>query len=565
MKRIVYTKGLLMLGLACTAPLKSNHAAAVLLQAHISIRHSQALSGLKPSISSTQHLINSIMQQQSPQNAGKITSVTPATSKLAKSLRQAKQNLKPVDPADQNVYAKFILAQRMPYDVNLDLSSFIKKLRIDDGIIIENKTADPIDLAVKHESKTEAGSMQEERVYIKPYSLHILEKDSAKILSSITLVNTPEGMFLNPKFTEDECLQINIETSQDRHFVHQYHPFPFTSVKYTDQQVNDASLTAEERAFRNDFNGSINYLDFAAYQEGMSMAAIDKQRQELYTKNNIGRLLNFEPNLLDSTVYRIPLITHKIWVTADDNPKNPAMSYIKWLEESIKHNPTMAGWTHYFWVERKTKLPELTKLLENHPNIILMELDSLNTQSFLTGNLYKESIKQKKFGKATDIIRLELLRSFGGFYLDTDYELYQSLIPFCKSYDLVVGLEPMSVYLCNAFIGACPNHPVIVKCLEMINRNFSETAPDYIKNLPNNAFKTIVETGPIALTLAFGLAAGQGDYRDIAFPPHIVYPAMTEDYPKKQVITPDSKKPAKAIGGHYWRTAWMDPAFGSNG
>jgi hypothetical protein len=181
-------------------------------------------------------------------------------------------------------------------------------------------------------------------------------------------------------------------------------------------------VSEADRQFRRDFNGSCEYLDYMARQEGISLAEIDQQRKDLYEKNNIQSLLKKNPDLLDSAEYKIPLVTHKIWVTSDDAPKNPSPQYIKWLENSIEHNPLSEGWTHYFWIESKEKLPELAKLLENHPTIKLMELKDLDTSEFVTGDLFKEAIKNRKFGKATDIIRLELLRQYGGFYLDTDYE-----------------------------------------------------------------------------------------------------------------------------------------------
>lgn len=130
---------------------------------------------------------------------------------------------------------------------------------------------------------------------------------------------------------------------------------------------------------------------------------------------------------------------------------------------------------------------------------------------------------------------------------------------------MILGLEPMSVYLCNAFIGSKPNHPVLEKSLEMIMRNLSDDAPDYIKNVGDNGFKTIIETGPAMITTAFSLAAGQDDNVDIVLPPQMIYPAASNDYPKKEVVVPNGKIPAQAFGAHYWNTAWMDPQFGSNG
>ena len=458
------------------------------------------------------------------------------------------------------------LAQKYSYDTKADLTAFIQKMRIDDGFIVVNKTNERIDVNINYEMKDDVGLGKIEKITLDPYAFYVFDKRYDIILNSFKLTNTKKTFFLNPKFTEDGHLQLSIETTQDRHFLHQYHHFNFISRKFTQEHLNDLALSQAERDFRRDFNGSCDYLDFMAKQEGVNLAFIDQQRQSLYTKNNIATLLKNSPGLLDSATHKIPLITHKIWVTSEDDPKDPSIQYIQWLENSIEHNPVSSGWVHYFWIESREKLPKLAKMLESyHQNIKLMELNKLDTSIFLTGDLYKLAIKEHKFGKATDIIRLELLRLFGGNYLDTDYEVYQSLMPYCNAYNLVVGLEPMSAYLCNAFIGASPNHPVIVKALELIKRNLGPEAPDYIKQAPNNGFKTIIETGPAMFTIAFALGAGQGESRDIVLPPQTIYPAISDEYPKKQVVRPDGKIPAQAVGAHYWNTAWMDPRFGSKG
>lgn len=479
-------------------------------------------------------------------------------------MRTKKSQLQQVKESEKNLLTKIILSQKALDDARRDFSSFIKKLRIEDGFVIENLTNRSVRLNVKYESKDKQGLYTSNEITIKRYEFYVFEKRNGIVVRSIKPVDDNAPFFLNPKFTKDGYLQISVERVQDLYFLHQYHHFDFTSKKFTNEQLNDPAISDEEKAFRREFNGSYDYTDFVGRQEGLSLNEIDRQRRALYTRNNIASLLKQDPNLMDSTTYRIPLVTHKIWVTSDANPKDPSPQYIKWLENSIEHNMPSQGWTHYFWIESKEKLPKLAKLLENHPTITLRELKDLDTAKFLTGDLYKTSIKENKFGKATDIIRLELLRMFGGYYLDTDYELFQSLLLYSKAYDMIVGLEPMSVYLCNAFIGASPNHPVINKALEMIKRNLSKNAPDYVKNAPNNGFKTIVETGPFMFTIAFALAADKGT-KDIVLPPQTIYPARADEYPKKQVVTPDGKIPAQAIGAHYWNTAWMDPQFGSQG
>jgi mannosyltransferase OCH1-like enzyme len=475
----------------------------------------------------------------------------------------AKKALKPVPEDEKNLYAKRIAQQKDPYQVEADFHSFIKKLRIEDGFVFKNETNQAIKLRVKLESRDRKGFYTIKKISIDAGNFHIFEQDQT-ILRSVKILNNP-GKFLNPKFTEDEHLQISIEDQQDKFFLHQYHHFDFKSRPFTEAELTDSTLTVEEQNFRKDFNNHLWYIDqIFAKEEGTTLEAIDAQRRELYAKNNIAALVKKNPDLLDSADVKIPLITHKVWVTSDDKPVSLPNYYLRWLENSIKHNKVEDGWVHYLWIESKDKLPELAQKLENHPYIKVKELKDLDHE-FVTGNLYKEAIKKKKFGKASDIIRLELLRLFGGYYLDTDYELFQSLKPYSKAYDLIMGVEPMSVLLCNAFMGARPDHPVINKSLEMIQRNHSTEAPNYIKANTDEGWRTIIETGPALVTAAFKHAAGQGDNVDIALPPQIIYPTPADIYPKKQVVKPNGRIPAEALGAHYWETAWMRAEFGSQG
>lgn len=277
----------------------------------------------------------------------------------------------------------------------------------------------------------------------------------------------------------------------------------------------------------------------------------------------MANLLTQNPQLLDSPIHSIPLITHKIWVTSNDTPKGPPDQYITWYENSIEHNKTSDGWAHYFWIENKEKQGNLYHKLKNHPSITVMELDSLK---FETLSMYKDIIREKPIGfagLASDIIRIELLNQFGGFYLDTDYEVFHSLKPYSKAYDLVTGLEHMSPSLCNAFIASRPKHPFLIKALELIKRNFSDQAPYYVKrdSTLEDGLNAIVLTGPCMITMAFAMTAGRNQNRDITLPPQILFPARQDTYPACENVFPGSPIPPQAIGAHYWHVAWRNPDF----
>lgn len=485
---------------------------------------------------------------------------------LLNEINLAKSKLKPISNIEKNNYIKGLNTRRDFYNAQTDLRSFIKKLRLNQGVMLQNNTNNIINIKLilsnpnYYIPTNNDISKKEHLVTVQPNSFHIIDQDKNSILLDIELLNNKK-LYINPKWTIDSQLQITIEDTEDRHFLHQYHNFNFKS------EPISSSDNTYDNDFKNQFNSHIEYLDkFLAPLEGLSLNQIDQQRQKLYKINNISKIMKRDAAALDRYENKIPLITHKIWVTSDANPVSIPDYYIKWFENSIEHNPTSQGWTHILWIENKEKLPALAKRLENHPSIKLMELDKDIPMPMTTGNAYKEAIKNNKFGKASDILRLEILRQFGGYYLDTDYELYQSLKPYSKVYDSIVAVEPMSALLCNAFIGARPDHEVINKALELIIRNLNpQTAPDYIKHNTDAGWRTIIETGPALLTVAHTLASGKGYNTDIALPPMLIYPTLVNKYPYKDVVKPNGPAPAECIGGHYWETAWMRSEFGSQG
>ena len=491
-----------------------------------------------------------------------------AASKSAKnqflnSIQLAQRNLRPVTEQEKNAFAKSLAARRDQYDAQADMGSLIKKLRLSDDVIFKNSTNEHARLEIQLSPKNSASNTSTQCVTVAPGEQYVLNQNNVTYLQSVKLLESVN--FLNLKMPNGKP-ELVVESTLDRNFLHQYHGFEYASRPFSNAQVNDPNQTEAERIFKEQFNGAVYYMrDVVAPAEGLTLQGIDEHRQKLFAKNNIAKILERDSEAMDRYENKIPLITHKIWVTSNDKPVSLPNYYLKWFENSIEHNPTCAGWTHFLWIESKEKLPELAQKLANHPNIKIMELKDMPLP-LVSGDLYKEAIENKQFGKATDILRLEILKQFGGFYLDTDYELFQSLKPYSKVYDMVVAVEPMSPYLCNAFIGACPDHPVVDKCLEMIIRNMNPgTSPDYVKNAPNNGFKTILETGPIMLTNAFALAGGKHGTVDIAMPPMLIYPTPVDEYPKQQVVKPGEAIPAEAIGAHYWETAWMRAEFGSAG
>ncbi len=448
------------------------------------------------------------------------------------------------------------------YDDRSDVHSFIRKSRVDDCFKIKNDTKNVVDLRVKLESKKDA-SISEFKITLAPSDIYTYTTFDETRLRDVLMIN-PENEtngYLNPVILISGILRINIQEKPNRFFLYAPHyDFVFKMKKFDDIEYPDGSSGLTE--FQKFYNNCFSYINYLISEEGIeSLQVIDKQRNNLYVKNNMATLLKQNPNLLDSPVYKIPLRTHKVWVTSYDNPTDPSDQYIRWFENSIEHNPISEGWVHYFWIENKHKQEKLFKKLQNHPSITVMELENLN---FETGPLYKNILKKKAHGytgQASDVIRLELLKQFGGFYLDTDYEVFQSLKPYSKVYDLVVGLDPMSPFLGNAFMASHTHHPFLAKSLELIKRNFSKKAPPYVNRKINDNITTLALTGPVMVTVAFTSSAGKGENIDIVLPPQSLYPTTDGFCPTKEIVVPDGRLPAQCIGAHYWDNAWTDPRF----
>ncbi len=331
--------------------------------------------------------------------------------------------------------------------------------------------------------------------------------------------------------------------------------------------------------FRKEFD---NHIITIAYligpQEGIKdVRELYEKRAELYNLYNF----NIFPRQLPALgAPRIPLITHTIWLTNPAKPVEfPEESYMKWALQSAELMPACEGWKHYLWVQNKKLLPKTAKKLK-HTGLEIKEIyedccfDELkDLPKFGTRKIFEKALSECRFGMASDIFRLEVLKRMGGIYKDTDYIFAQNPYLFMHMYDSFYGIEPMSTFLCNALMAAKPKHPITKAAIKLIKRNFDpREAPDYVLDIPeDDGYLTIASTGPIVTMLAFHTAAGLDGNHDIAFPPEVLYPAKIPGmYPQKEIVTEDDALTEHSVGRHLWQGAWVkkapkDDRFGSNG
>ncbi len=174
--------------------------------------------------------------------------------------------------------------------------------------------------------------------------------------------------------------------------------------------------------------------------------------QSLLTRNH------FEKNIEANQTLKMPKILHHIWLGPHPIPKK--------CQICMEKTKTLhSDWKHILWHENHP----LMKTLDPH---VLAMVDAV-----------------ENYGAKSDILRLEILRVYGGVYLDVDILALKKLDPFVYANDFFCGLErPGSI--CNAIIGSEPNHPLLKKMLKGIQ-------VDRVKNEYNSILH---ETGPLMFT-----------------------------------------------------------------
>lgn len=126
----------------------------------------------------------------------------------------------------------------------------------------------------------------------------------------------------------------------------------------------------------------------------------------------------------------------------------------------------------------------------------------------------------------SNFVRLLVLQRFGGIYLDTDFECLKSIIPLLGHE--AVAAEQDGGRICNAFMGAPPNHPWINWQLANIGK--------YDRRDAASGVYLATDAPRDGLTL---------------IPRHRVFPWLYDDPPENRMPHADS------ILAHYWEGSWV--------
>jgi inositol phosphorylceramide mannosyltransferase catalytic subunit len=197
----------------------------------------------------------------------------------------------------------------------------------------------------------------------------------------------------------------------------------------------------------------------------------------------------------------IPRVIHHVWPGAD--PFRPELH--RFRESFFRHHP---DWTFRFWrTEADGFSPEVGALLEDPRYTVVVK---------------------------SDVLRFELLRLYGGIYVDTDVECLRSFEPLLGD-AFFCGRESESL-ACPSVLGAVPGHPLSALLVREALQRIAHAGVELANRAPNEV------SGPCLLT---ELVAGRDDVR--VHPPGHFYPIGWWETARLGESAPG------AFAKHWWR------------
>jgi hypothetical protein len=210
----------------------------------------------------------------------------------------------------------------------------------------------------------------------------------------------------------------------------------------------------------------------------------------------------------------IPRIIHRIWL-GDDVPISTLYN-IYWNAWRLHH----PGWSMVTWTS--SNIVDFFQLL---PNLDLLQ-------------------RAESFAELADIARIDIVKEFGGLYVDTDFESIRSLEPTMGEALFVYSEEDDGV-VCPSLFAATPSHPV----LRLLSQELRGWHAAHVGHPPN------IRSGPHFWSKVVGSMVASGACESLGclkLTPDMVYPYSWRDSPP----TAANMWGSDVIAVHHWSQSW---------
>jgi mannosyltransferase OCH1-like enzyme len=202
----------------------------------------------------------------------------------------------------------------------------------------------------------------------------------------------------------------------------------------------------------------------------------------------------------------IPRILHQIWVGPNPLPEQYAAYAETWQD-------LHPGWEYRLWTEDNLPAMRNRALFDRADDLV----PAPNVQQF-----------------RADVLRYELLWSFGGLYVDVDFECRSNLEHLLPGLEAFAAWEVQDTWIANGLMGAEPAHPFIDRLITGL-----EASAEHHKGQRPN-----ISVGPQYLTKVYRRHSDEL----AVLPTHLFYPYLYSDIgtPREHGPWPD------AVAIHHW-------------
>lgn len=274
-----------------------------------------------------------------------------------------------------------------------------------------------------------------------------------------------------------------------------------------------------------------------------------KQNFNFWINDTLNKLEIIQSTNFSNLDYKIPTITHVVYLSHNKHTKIGELEERKIIESSMRYSRAEPLFKHYFW----TNNPDLvTEKMMEIPNFQVRNINEFSEHRLWGNFVYFMEISKTYQGylaQASDIGRIMITQEHGGIYRDADYSTFknvQIILNSMKLFTYINGkeFEWDNSFVGNAFMASAAHDPVIVVQEEFIYRNLNSkegNLPLYIQNPATLVDAVLFSTGPVAITMGLEKVIQTNVSHNenvMIFPSHVVYNynMARADSPEKKYV-----------------------------
>lgn len=203
----------------------------------------------------------------------------------------------------------------------------------------------------------------------------------------------------------------------------------------------------------------------------------DKNAKRISLSDLSTRIYYTTPATLQNVDFPKPRISHRSWLTNLENPCEAPRDRLTHYINSLRTLNLSRGWTHYFWCQDPVKIPNTVKiLLDANVGIEIKTLDDIS--DVREGiHVFEALLNDKRYTNANDVMRMRIMKKFGGIYADLGVEIKRDISSLLDEYEYALLLAGEG-YLDHTIIAAAPNSELVSAYLAKVDNLYNMTVKE---------------------------------------------------------------------------------------